>query len=467
MAIVYSVKRCSIQDPGFKKGCSNASLNPELEAQIKLKEPIYLVRGIGRTGTHKYICPSQLSRIILNNMKLQSILLLMLLTASSVHAQTDSTGNAPINMAQTILNNQTNSPLTTGLYAEIDYNQPLDSDTRQNGKLDVHRLVTFLGYRFNSRTHFVSEIEIEHVKEIYVEQAFLNYAIKPHLNVRAGLMLIPMGIVNEYHEPTTFNGVERPNLDGKIVPTTWREMGAGLYGRFDKLSMRYQLYLVNGFLGYDGTARLRGSDGFRKGRQKGAESVISSPNLASKVEYYGLPGLKLGASLYSGKTQSTMYDGLALDDESAIASADSTVVGMTMFGADFRYGYKGFQARGQFIYSTMSDVTAYNAYTGSDLGSAMMGYYLEVGYDLFNHRKVNPDGQKLTPFIRYEQYNTHQDVTGDLKVNQEYDRSDLTAGLTFHVSPKACFKADYQQFMNASEDSEDKGQLNMGIGVWF
>ncbi|NNK80564.1 MAG: hypothetical protein HKO93_03615, partial [Flavobacteriales bacterium] len=91
---------------------------------------------------------------------------------------TDSLGR-PINMAQTILNNQGNSPFTTGLYAQIDYNQPIDSDIRQNGKMDVHRLVTFLGYRFNERTHFVSEIEVEHVKEIYVEQAFLNYAIKP------------------------------------------------------------------------------------------------------------------------------------------------------------------------------------------------------------------------------------------------------------------------------------------------
>ncbi len=114
---------------------------------------------------------------------------------------------SPLNMAQTILNNQSSNPLTIGLYAQIDYNQPINSGVRQNGKMDVHRLVTFLGYRFNSRTHFISEIEVEHVKEIYIEQAFINYAIRPQLNIRAGLMLIPMGIINEYHEPPTFNGV--------------------------------------------------------------------------------------------------------------------------------------------------------------------------------------------------------------------------------------------------------------------
>lgn len=390
-----------------------------------------------------------------------------LLLSSVLLGQTDSTTNAPVNMAQTILNNQQSNPLTTGVYAQIDYNQPLDSDIRQNGKLDVHRLVTFLGYRFNSRTHFVSEIEVEHVNEIYVEQAFLNYAIKPHLNVRAGLMLIPMGIVNEYHEPTTFNGVERPNLDSKIVPSTWREIGAGLYGRFDNLSLRYQAYIVNGFLGYDGSARLRGNDGFRKGRQKGAKSVISSPNFATKLDYYGIRGLKIGASFYTGKTQSTLYDGLRLDDEAGLETADSSVVGMSMIGIDFRYTHKGLQARGQFIYSSMSNVTAYNSFTDSDLGAAMMGYYVELGYDLFNHRKVNPNGQNLTPFIRYERYNTHHEVEGDLASNKAYDRTDITAGLTYHVSPKACFKADYQHLTNEADGSTNQGQLNMGIGVWF
>ena len=82
-------------------------------------------------------------------------------------------------------------------------------------------------------------------------------------------MLVPMGIVNEYHEPTTFNGVERPSLDNKIVPTTWREMGIGVSGRINSASIRYQAYLMNGFLSYGESHKLRGSDGLRKGRQKG------------------------------------------------------------------------------------------------------------------------------------------------------------------------------------------------------
>lgn len=182
----------------------------------------------------------------------------------SIRAQLDSTQNAPVNMALSIVNNKDGHPLTVGIYAEIDFNQPLSRGTKQNGALDVHRLVNFLGYRFNEKTHFVSEVEFEHVSEIYVEQAFLNYAVRPTLSLRAGLMLIPMGIINEYHEPTTFNGVERPNMDKNIIPTTWREVGVGVFGRIDEASIRYQAYVVNGFLSFDGEGTLRGSDGLTR-----------------------------------------------------------------------------------------------------------------------------------------------------------------------------------------------------------
>ena len=396
-------------------------------------------------------------------------LTLTLVTFYSVHGQlspTDSLGN-PMNMSQTIINNQSQNPVSMGLYAQIDYNQPIGNGVRQNGEMDVHRLVTFLGYRFNSRTHFVSEIELEHVQEVYVEQAFLNYAIKPQFNIRAGLMLIPMGIINEYHEPTTFHGVERPNLDSKIVPTTWREMGAGIFGRWDNLSIRYQAYVVNGFMGYDGDARLRGSDGFRKGRQKGAESTISTPNFSAKVEHYGINGLKLGASLYTGRTQSTLYDGLNNSENNMVLQADSSTVGLSMVGLDYRYSLRGFMTRGQLIYSSIRDSQRYNSFTGSDLGSAMFGYYVEVGYDLLSLAKKNPDGKKLTPFIRYEKYDTQFRMEGDVAKNEAFDRTDITAGISFHVSPGAAFKADYQYFMNEDENSEDQQQLNFGIGVWF
>ncbi len=188
------------------------------------------------------------------------------------------------NAATTLLTNATKNRVSMGMYAEVDYNQQFGDSVKHAGKLDVHRLVLLFAYKFNSRTTFVTEIEVEHVKEIFIEQAFLNVKANDMLNIKGGLLLIPMGIVNEYHEPTIRNGVERPNVDKYIVPTTWREIGLGISGNFNNASIAYQLYLVNGFLGYNGEGKFRGVDGFRKGRQKGAESVFSSPNLSAKVD---------------------------------------------------------------------------------------------------------------------------------------------------------------------------------------
>lgn len=191
----------------------------------------------------------------------------------------------------------TDRKLTIGGYAQIDYNQPMNRETYNNGTLDIHRLVMLFGYKFNNRVQFITEIEYEHVSEVYIEQAFVDYKINNYMNLRAGLMLIPMGIVNEYHEPPTYMGVERPGLDNYIVPTTWREMGIGLTGIIPNANLRYQAYVVNGFASYKGSPgapTLRGSDALRRGRQKGAESFMSSPNFSAKVEYYGLKGLNLG-----------------------------------------------------------------------------------------------------------------------------------------------------------------------------
>lgn len=250
------------------------------------------------------------------------LLAIIIFCGGVLKAQKDST-NTYQNSAIRLM--ETDRKLTIGGYAQVDYNQPLNSDTYNNGKLDVHRMVLMFGYKFNSRTQFITELEVEHVKEIYAEQAFLDYRINNFMNLRAGLMLIPMGIVNEYHEPPTFMGVERPLLDKYIVPSTWREIGTGITGNIPNANLKYQAYIVNGFSSYNDGSKLRGSDGLRKGRQKGAESFMSSPNFTGKIEYYGFSGLNLGLSGYFGNTQSTLYNGLEKSNSDAIAQADSSV----------------------------------------------------------------------------------------------------------------------------------------------
>src|SRR3989339_129754 len=140
----------------------------------------------------------------------------------------DSTGTEYLNSAGIMLNND--GKLNIGGYGEVHYNQPLKNYQKDLGTLDVHRIVMFLGYNFSKKTQFVSEIEFEYAKEVWIEQAFLQHRINNFINFRAGLLLVPMGIINEYHEPTTFNGVERPVIDNKLSLSTWREVGFGLSG---------------------------------------------------------------------------------------------------------------------------------------------------------------------------------------------------------------------------------------------
>ena len=360
-----------------------------------------------------------------------------------------------LNAAQRLLSGNYASAVTVGAYGEMLYNQP----ESQNGELDVQRLVLLFGYRFDDRTQFVTEIELEHVEEVFVEQAFVNYNAAPNLNIRGGLMLVPMGIINEFHEPTTFNGTERPGLDNSVVPTTWRELGIGVTGRFNAISLGYQAYLFNGFKSTESdgeggvTGMLSGSSGLRGGRQKGIQSTIDSPNLSTKLDYYGIPGLRLGFSTYFGRTQ-------AEDDVEEFDGAD---IGIAMFGLDARYAYQKFTARGQFIHASLSDTEAYNNLTGSNLGSALQGWYLEGAYNLL------PSGnrQKLFAFARYETYNTHASTDGALTENEAYDRTDVTTGLTYHIAPGVVIKGDYQFRSNALDSGDVVDRLNFGIGVWF
>lgn len=360
-----------------------------------------------------------------------------------------------LNAAQRLLSGNYASAVTVGAYGEILYNQPEDS----NGELDVQRLVLLFGYRFNEKTQFITEIEVEHVEEVFVEQAFVNYNVAPNVNLRGGLMLIPMGIINEFHEPTTFNGSERPGVDNVIVPTTWREIGIGVFGRFNSISLGYQAYVFNGFksteLDDNGEVlgRFNGSTGLRGGRQKGIKSTINTPTFSTKFDYYGIPGLRLGLAGYFGRSQPD-------EDTDGLEGAD---IGIAMIGLDARYAYQRFTARGQFINASLSDTEAYNNLTGQDLGSRLQGWYVEGAFNLLQPGKE----QRLFVFARYEQYDTHAGTVGSLPQNLAYDRNDVTTGVSYHIASGVVVKGDYQFRGNGLDGSDVPDRLNFGIGVWF
>ncbi len=401
-------------------------------------------------------------------MKKEFLFSVFTLACGIVYSQDqDSTSNRRSNIAENLLSS--NSKFLVGGYGEVHYNQPLDGSKYNNGILDVHRMVMLFGYNFNEKTKFVSELEFEHVSEVYVEQAFLQHKLNNYINLRGGLMLVPMGIINEYHEPTTFNGVERPLIDNSIAPSTWREIGFGSSGNILDASIKYQAYIINGFNGYNGAAKLNGKDGLRKARQKGAESYMSSPNFTGKVEYYGIRGLNIGLSGYYGKTQSTLYQGIDKNDNSKIDKADSSVVGVSMLGLDTRYSINGLQLRGQLYYSDLSNTKQYNAFTvdtkgkPNDVGSSMIGYYAEAGYDVL--RSVKSEMQ-LVPFVRYEFMDTHNSIEKNLSKNKAYKKTAITTGLTLMLTNGAVVKTDIQLLKDAATN-KFATTINAGIGVMF
>lgn len=355
--------------------------------------------------------------------------------------------------------------LKIGGYGEVHYNQPINSDKFDLGTLDAHRLVMFLGYNFSKRTRFVSEIEFEYANEIWVEQMFLQHQLNKFANLRAGILLVPMGIINEYHEPTTFNGVERPVIDNRIAPSTWREIGVGFQGNVLPAKTKYQLYLMNGFNGHDGTkAMFSGSKALREGRQKGSKAYIQKPALTGKLEFYGVKNLNIGLSGYFGESNSRLYSNLQKDNVALVQKADSSVVGISMIGVDTRYSVSGVRLTGQLYYTAFSNTGQYNALTKNDLGSSMIGYYAEVGYNVF--KPFANLRTELMPFVRYEAYNTHHAVKEPVVKNKSYNNVVITSGLTYTLTKGAVLKADIQ-FLKSEADNSYKKIFNAGLGVMF
>ncbi len=367
------------------------------------------------------------------------------------------------NSAERLL--RTDGNLTIGGYGEVHYNQPLDADMYKNGTIDVHRLVLLVGYNFTPTTKFVSEVEFEHTSVLEVEQLFIDQKIFKNHSLRAGLVLIPVGIINVYHEPTTFNGVERPQLDSKIIPSTWRDVGVGLTGNFLPLSLRYEAYLVNGPLSYNGTSGLfKGNNGFRSGRQQGNNATISSANFTGRIEYFGIRSLNIGFSTYLGKSQSTLYNNVNKNDNLAISRADSSVVGISIFETDIRYKRKGFEARGQIAYSGFSNTKQYNQFTSNNLGKSMLGYYVEAGYDLMT--LLNKSDHEFIPFVRYQMVDTHYSVDENVTKNDSYHLSIITAGISYRISKGSVFKID-MDFIKDKASNNTQKVFNAGIGVMF
>ncbi len=337
-------------------------------------------------------------------------------------------------------------------YGELHYN-----GYRSGGKddeVDFHRFVLFVGHEFNDWIRFDSELEVEHAVSgdgqsggVELEQAFVELLLSRKVNVRGGILLVPTGIINSTHEPPTFYGVERPDVDKKIIPTTWGEAGVGILGELAP-GLSYNLYYVSSLDASGFTA----SNGIRGGRQKTSKAKAEDFALTGRLEYSGVPGLKVGASFFTGD---------ASQGDSALGDATVTVL-----STDVRYSIRDFDFRGVYATIDVDDADRIMAKTGEVVGERMVGWYVEGAWRMLGRMLPYTD-QELAVFARYSQYDTQKSVPSGSVASGANDVEVVTVGLDYKPHPNVVIKLDYQDRKNDDPLTEAADQFNIGIGYMF
>lgn len=323
---------------------------------------------------------------------------------------------------------------TIGGYGELHYNNT-KSDAGDSDEIDFHRFVLFFGHEFSDRVRFFSEFELEHSLagdgapgEVELEQAYAEFALTENTFAKTGLFLLPLGILNETHEPTTFYGVERNDVESIILPSTWWEAGAALTGRLDN-GISWDAALHSGLaMPTDGGSAFR----VRSGRQKVAEAIASDPAYTMRLKYTGVRGLELAASYqYQADPSQVAGDGL---DSGQLFTAH----------AIFRRGPFGLRA----LYAGWNfDGVAVEA-AGADKQD---GWYIEPSLRLSDNWGV---------YARYEDLDAARD-------QDKFTQSEF--GLNYWPVPGVVLKVDYRMRDHSlpALAVRDFDSLSLGFGYNF
>ncbi|MHB8874794.1 MAG: hypothetical protein ACYC8T_13985 [Myxococcaceae bacterium] len=369
--------------------------------------------------------------------------------------------------------------LSIGGYGEV--NATFFPEAGKKNETDLLRAVLYAGYRFSDHLVFNSEIEFEHAittkrGEVAVEFAYLDFIVNRALTVRAGNVLMPVGLLNEVHEPVFFYGVHRPELDRNLLPSTWNENGVGIYGELE--GVRYKAYVVNGLQAISNKKCITdskgtpddksddvklcdgGNDGFggsswiRGGRQRGSKALTENFGGVLALAYER-DLFSVGGSAYLGRSgQGAVVDGAVVKGEVFLAEAHAQA------------RWKGLSARAIYALGTLSDSAAISRKQGAVVGSRVQGGYLEAAYNVMT--LISPDSeQAVSPFVRFEQMNLHHEVGEGLAKDPALASTTLTAGLSYLPHPNVVVKADFQRRTTRAVNDPGVNQLNLGVGFVY
>jgi hypothetical protein len=354
-----------------------------------------------------------------------------------------------------------NQGLSIGGYGEwvfSDYSQDKKST------IDNLRAVIYAGYKFNDWIILNNEFEFEHGTtgegseekgEVSVEFSYLDFLLNDYANVRAGLTLVPMGFINEIHEGPTYHGNYRPEVERTIIPTTWREIGAGVFGQLAP-GLQYRMYGMNG-LNAEGFT----SAGIREGRQSGSKAIAEDFAFTGRVDYDMpfAPGLLAGASAWVGNSgQGYEYSSQAYGRQEVNALTQ-------LYEGHLQWHWQGIEMRALGAFGSIGNAAQLSAAKGETIGSQNYGWYTEAAYNVMPWLWKDT-AQYIAPFFRYESYNTLASVPdGFDDYDGLYNRWIYQAGLTYKPIENVAVKFDYQNFNSAAKKLPD--QFNLGIAFMY
>lgn len=363
---------------------------------------------------------------------------------------------------------QVDRGVSVGGYGELLYenfaSEREDSaPSEETDQLDLLRAVLYFGYKFNDRIVFNSEIEYEHAStgregEVSVEFAYLDFLFRDAVNVRAGLVLLPMGFVNELHEPPTFLGARRPYVETALIPTTWRENGAGVYGEYGPIS--YRAYVTNGLAAVSGTSSSAGgydAKGIRNGRTKGSKSAAEDLAITARLDWQATDWLLFGGSAFTG----------GAGQAATTPSGDTFDATTTIWDLHSEVRWRGLQARVLYVATDIEDVTEINLaqdFTGDQsVGEKQYGWYGELGWDVLS--LFESSRQAVIPYVRYERFNTQEQVPTGFSANPANDVTVTTLGVSYKPIVNVALKLDYNRIENEARTGVN--QFNIALGFMF
>lgn len=349
-------------------------------------------------------------------------------TASSEPAFGSSVASAASALAKT----------RVGGYGEIHYNNGTDdgvgSGRDSNGNIHAHRAVIYLGHQFSDNVNFNAEFEFEGSSdsseiETEVEQLFIDWRVRPNLGLKLGQWLVPVGILNERHEPDSFYGIERNPVETQIIPSTWWEKGILAQTQLSD-NLMLDMALSNGMRG--DIATLGTADGLREFRQEFGRASTDNEAYTTRLRYNGISGLELAG---------TVQYQTDINDELGTAPGSAPAV-LVEAHADYRNGPYELRA----LFARWDIDNDFAKTVGTDV---LQGYYLEPAY------RIN---EQWGVFARYNRWNTANN-----NVNSK-DRVQTNAGVNYWIAPNVVLKGDVQSSNAANGDSDG---FNLGLGFSF